>query len=160
MSVIEKLKIVAAEPASKMTAEERRRATLLTRLEEQLAAARHEVETGSPYQRLERVALADEETGEIKEVTRKKRFSSWWWIGADGNMFLALRYGGQPLSLKAGKSAIEVRDISEVVSVLEQLKQAALAGELDKLLAEAAKVRGVRGGAKSQKTSVKRDANT
>lgn len=82
----------------------------------------------------------DGESGkEHREVPVK--FRPWWFKDEGGNLHLNIRYGHKPLELKAGKSAIAVGAMDNLLPVLEQVKQAIVAGELDKVIAAAASTR-------------------
>ena len=56
------------------------------------------------------------------------------WLAASpehGKVYISLRYGTRMLELSKGKSAIEVGEMKQLVPVIEALKRAAAAGELD-----------------------------
>lgn len=80
-----------------------------------------------------------EEGKERKDVP--VRFRPWWFKDDGGSIHLNIRYGNKPLELKAGKSAIAVGSVDNLLPVLEQVKQAIVAGELDKAIAAAAATR-------------------
>ncbi|MCM8738259.1 hypothetical protein M5E06_29460 [Azospirillum sp. A1-3] len=65
------------------------------------------------------------------------RFRPWWWKDEAGTIHLHIHYGNKPLELKPGKSVIAVGTIDRLVPVLEQVRQAIAAGELDKAIAGA-----------------------
>jgi hypothetical protein len=52
---------------------------------------------------------------------------------------LTIRYGVKTLELAKGKSAIEVGEVRQLVPMLESLKQAVAAGELDAQIQAASK---------------------
>lgn len=74
-------------------------------------------------------------TKERKDVP--VRFRPWWFKDEAGTVHLHIRYGNKPLELKPGKSVITVGTIDRLVPVLEQVRQAIAAGELDKAIAGA-----------------------
>ena len=70
-------------------------------------------------------------TGERKTVEAVKRVKEWFWINDTGKINLAVRYGSKVLELAKGKNAIELASGDELITALQTLKTAALAGELD-----------------------------
>lgn len=65
------------------------------------------------------------------------RFRPWWWKDEAGTIHLHIHYGNRPLELKPGKFVITVGTMDRLVPVLEQVRQAIMAGELDKSMTEA-----------------------
>ncbi|MDQ2102111.1 DUF6641 family protein [Azospirillum isscasi] len=65
------------------------------------------------------------------------RFRPWWWKDEAGTIHLHIHYGNRPLELKPGKSVITVGAMDRLVPVLEQVRQAIMAGELDRSMTEA-----------------------
>ena len=47
---------------------------------------------------------------------------------------LDVRYGNRPLPIKAGKGTIQVGEVADLVPTLNLLRDAVIAGELDKVL--------------------------
>ncbi len=84
--------------------------------------------------------MKDPETDERvrKEVPRRLR--RWWWKDEKGGLMLDVRYGNKRIELGPKKPTIEVGDTDKLIPTLETIKEAVIAGELDKQLA-AAKVR-------------------
>jgi hypothetical protein len=62
-------------------------------------------------------------------VSRRPR--AWFWTADDGKVYINLRYGNRVIEIEKGKSAIEVGERRQLVAVIEALKQAVAAGELD-----------------------------
>ena len=60
-----------------------------------------------------------------------KRVKEWFWISESGKIMLSVRYGSKTLELAKGKNAIELATGDDMIAVLEKLKAAVLAGELD-----------------------------
>jgi len=54
-----------------------------------------------------------------------------WFYENNGQWFLEIKYGNKVLPLAKDKTAIIVGKLDEMISVIEQIKQAALAKELD-----------------------------
>jgi hypothetical protein len=72
-------------------------------------------------------------------VEAHKRVKEWYWAGDTGRVHLALRYGSKTLEIAKGKNAIEVANGEELLSTLELLRSAVLAGELDTQMETASK---------------------
>ncbi len=68
------------------------------------------------------------------------RLRRWWWKDENGGLKLDVRYGNKSIELAPKKPTIEVGDTDKLIPTLEAIKEAVIAGELDKQLA-AAKVR-------------------
>ena len=67
-------------------------------------------------------------------VQRSKRIRRWWNVKADGTVQLTIRYGSKLLELAKAKNAVEIASESELVSTLEQIRDAVEQGELDELI--------------------------
>lgn len=66
-----------------------------------------------------------------------KRVKEWFWIGDNGKINLAVKYGAKTLPLnKKGANAIELSSGDELISALKNLKVAVLNGELDDAINE------------------------
>jgi len=76
-------------------------------------------------------SYTDKETGLRKQVETQKRIKAWWFVGDNGKLALAIRYGSKVLELAKGKFAVEVGAAAELVSTLQVIKSAVEAGELD-----------------------------
>jgi len=63
-----------------------------------------------------------------------RRPPSWFWTADDGKVYFTLRYGTRVIQIAKGKSAIEVGEKRQLVAVIEALKQAVAAGEMDQQL--------------------------
>ena len=80
---------------------------------------------------------------ETEERVRKEvpfRLRRWWWKDEKGGLMLDLRYGNKRIEPAPRKPTIEGSDTDKLIPTLETIKEAVIAGELDKQLA-AAKVR-------------------
>jgi hypothetical protein len=75
--------------------------------------------------------VTNPQTGERATVETVKRVKEWFWISESGKINLSVRYGSKTLELAKGKNAIELATGEELIAVLEKLKAAVLAGELD-----------------------------
>jgi hypothetical protein len=67
-----------------------------------------------------------------QELTNKAvRIQRWWDETEGGKVLLTIRYGAKVLQLAEGKNAIELTSKNEVAEVLEKVRMAVIAGELD-----------------------------
>lgn len=133
-----KLKLVALQAGPKTMAMTRRE-RLTVKIDVQIAAAKALVE-GSTFVLRKQKLMQDSESGERKLVEKIARFKQWWWTAANGKVALAVRYGQKQIELAKGKNCIELDSIDELVSTLELVKAAVLAGELDEQMAAAVAV--------------------
>ena len=83
--------------------------------------------------------VRDEQTGAKRQVEAPKRVKPWWATAENGKLLITVRYGARILELAKGKFAVEVGSERELVPVLEAIKSAVLAGELDDAMAASAK---------------------
>ena len=107
-----------------------RRNKLSSQLWEQIELARASAE-GKSYAPLRMRTVTDKLTGERKTVESAKRVKQWWFVADSGKVFLQVRYGTRLLDLAKGKNSIEVGTGTELLAVLEVVKSAVEAGELD-----------------------------
>ena len=63
---------------------------------------------------------------------------AWWFIGDNGKLAMAVRYGAKVLELAKGKYAIEIASANELVPTLQIIKSAVENGELDSAIDYAA----------------------
>ena len=75
--------------------------------------------------------VTDKQTGERKTVESAKRVKQWWFVAESGKVCLQVRYGTRVLDLARGKNSIEVGTGAELITVLQTVKSAVEAGELD-----------------------------
>lgn len=130
MSALNGLKLVAAKKPNQMPAIQQRRNKLAKRLWEQIELAKAQ-QTGTTYTPTKFRTITDAETGLRKQVETSKRVKAWWFVAENGKLVLSVRYGTKVLELAKGKWAVEVGSDKDLVGVLEVLKDAVLAGELD-----------------------------
>ncbi len=67
----------------------------------------------------------------VRELGLSRRPRAWFWTANDGKVYISLRYGTRVIETAKGKSAIEVGGKRQLVPVIEALKKAVAAGELD-----------------------------
>ena len=130
MSTIAGMKLVASKKSRSLSPIQQRRNKLAAKIHEQweLCTAR---QAGTIYAPRRLRTLTNPQTGERATVETVKRVKEWFWISETGKINLSVRYGSKTLELAKGKNAIELATGDELVSVLERLKAAVLAGELD-----------------------------
>ena len=130
MTTLANLKLVAATKPSNVSTAVQRRLKLCGRLDEQLAIAKAAI-TGDTYQPTKTRSYIDSETGLRKQTVVTKRVKPWWFTSEDGKLCLSVRYGARILYLAKGKTAVELADNAQLVTTLEAIKSAVMAGELD-----------------------------
>ena len=132
MSALATLKLTAARKPRALPDVVKRRNKLLRKLTEQreLALAQLEGRTYAP-KRLRTLKDADGQ-----RVVREMpiRIKAWWWTGEKNETLLSIFYGSKTLELAKGKTAIEVADNKQLVSVLDTVIAATQNAELDALI--------------------------
>ena len=136
MTIIATLKVTNADRPRQQPAIVQRRNKLINALHDQLELARAEAD-GREYLKTRRRHVKNPVTGEYAEAMVSRRPRAWFWTADDGKLYLCLRYGTRVLELAKGKSAIEVGDQKQLVPVIEALKKAVAAGEVDQQLTAA-----------------------
>ena len=130
MSALSNLKLTNAKRPQAMPAVMIRRNKLVKKLFEQIQLAEAQ-QAGENYTAKRLKNVRDAETGLTKIVEVPKRVRAWWWTGDNGKLCLNVKYGSNTIELSKGKFAIELASQAEIVPVLNTLKEAAEAGELD-----------------------------
>jgi hypothetical protein len=131
MSSISSLKLVTSSKNNSVDSVSVRRSKLITKINEQISICLAKKE-GNLYIPKRLKVVTDETTGEKKTIEQAKRVKEWFWIGANGKINLAIKYGSKTLILnKKGANAIEVSNIDELVTTLKTMTEAVSAGELD-----------------------------
>ena len=130
MSTLAALKLTATKKPNQIPQVLQRRNKLAKRIWEQIELAKAE-QTGGQFAVSRFRSYTDKETGLRKQVETQKRIKAWWFVGDNGKLALAIRYGSKVLELAKGKFAVEVVATTELVSTLQVIKSAVEAGELD-----------------------------
>ncbi len=130
MSALSNLKLSNAKRPQAMPAVLIRRNKLVKKLFEQIQLAEAQ-QAGENYTAKRLKTVRDAETGLTKIIEVPKRVRAWWWTGDNGKLCLNVKYGSNTIELTKGKFAIELASQAEIVPVLNTLKEAAEAGELD-----------------------------
>jgi hypothetical protein len=114
-----------------------RRQKMIKKLDEQIEMAAALVEGRLPLiTRTRRVR--DSETNERQLVESSATVRQWWFVSETGKTAVQLRYGSRVIALGKNRNAVEVSGNTELLSVLQTLKTAVSAGELDQEIAVAA----------------------
>lgn len=130
MSALNGLKLVAAVKINAMSPVQFRRNKLSAKLADQIALAKA-MKEGATYAPTRVRSVKDRVTGEVQTIEQTRTVRPWWFRAASGKTCVQLRYGAKVLDFAKGKNAIEVASESELASVLDSLKKAVEAGELD-----------------------------
>lgn len=122
-----------------MSVEETMRQRLLAKLADQRQMAEADI-AGTGIIKTRRIYVTND-AGERVAKDVERRLRRWYWQNGAGVWLMELRYGNKPLKLMGGKSAVEVGEQSQLLTVLDTLMAAVQAGELDRALAAARKER-------------------
>lgn len=137
MTTMSTLKLTAAQKPTQMSPIQQRRNKLAKRLWEQMELAKAQ-QAGTQFVATKFRTITDNETGLRKQVETNKRVKAWWFVAENGKLSLSVRYGTKVLELARGKHAVEVGAEKDLVGVLDVIKAAVLAGELDTAIENAA----------------------
>ena len=130
MSTLNNLKLSADKKPQHIAPVQQRRNKLSHRLWEQFQLAKSQVD-GTEFVLKKYRSFKDQETGLRKQIEVPKRIRPWWFVAANGKVFIAIKYGTSVLELAKGKPSVEVDSPQDLIKVLEAIKGAVEAGELD-----------------------------
>lgn len=130
MANLTSLKLSTAVKPTHMPTVQVRRNKLAKRLWEQAEMAKAQ-QAGTQFSTTRHRSIVDAETGLRRQVEVSKRMKQWWFTTESGKLALNVRYGSRLLELAKGKYSVELASEKELVSTLEVIKSAVLAGELD-----------------------------
>lgn len=140
MSHLKALKLANAEPARPSSDPvERARETVIAALSEQKAMAQAKI-AGTEYIAVHIVTRKDAEGNRVR-VEAKKRLRPGWFTDKTGKTFFALRYAGKAIEFAKDKNAVEIGEFGALPTVLDTLREATHAGELDQQLLAAMNAR-------------------
>ena len=139
MSALAGLKLTAQQKPTHITPIQVRRNKLAKRLWEQMELARAQ-QAGTTFAPTKLRTVVQNDTGLRRQVEVTKRVKAWWFTADNGKLAMSVRYGTRVIELSKGKWAVEVGSDKDLLPVLETLKAAVLAGELDMQI-EAASVK-------------------
>jgi len=134
MSTLNNLKLVASKKHVTASPIVHRRNKLVAKLHEQLELCEAQ-KAGNTYAPKKLKTFTNKQTGERMTTEVVKRVKEWFWIGDNGKINLAVKYGAKTLALnKKGANAIELASGDELIATLKTLKAAVLEGELDEAI--------------------------
>jgi len=137
MATLTSLKLSTAVKPTNIPQVQKRRNKLVKRLWEQAELAKAQ-QAGTQFAPIKFRTLTDKSTGERRQVEISKRVMAWWFVTDAGKLALSVRYGTKVLELAKGKYAVEVAAEKDLVTTLDTIKEAVLAGELDAAIDTAA----------------------
>ena len=139
MTTFSALKLTATKKPTQVPQVLQRRNKLAKRLWEQIELAKAE-QSGTSFSVSKFRSYTDKESGLRKQIETNKRLKSWVFVGDNGKLAIAVRYGAKVLELAKGKYAIEIEIASanELVPTLQIIKSAVENGELDSAIDYAA----------------------
>ena len=123
------LKLTAAKKPTHISPSFHRRLKLLRRLDEQILCARAHAEGGEFTATRKRKVLDSDGNAVVKQVPKQLRV--WWWMQESGKIAFSVRYGTAVVPLSSKANAIEVANMTELVSALSIIHAAVAAGDLD-----------------------------
>ena len=130
MSTLNNLKLTAETKPQHIAPVQQRRNKLSHRLWEQIQLAKSQVD-GTEFVLKKYRSFKDQETGLRKQIEVPKRIRPWWFVAANGKVCISIKYGTSVLELAKGKPSVEVDSPQDLIKVLEAIKGAVEAGELD-----------------------------
>ena len=109
-----------------------RRANFVAKLEEQkqLLKEPNHVRTTQRWTKV---------NGERQAVTKQQAVRPWWKTDPSGQILMSVKFGSKPVEFEKGKAGIVVPSKDKLPTVIDTLIAAVKAGEMDDLLAQAAK---------------------
>ncbi len=139
MGVLSSLKLISAKRPSALPSVQVRRNKLCSKLHDQIMLAKAMAD-GSTYAPKRLRNVRDSGSGAITQVEVAKRVRPWFFTADSGKAVIQIRYGSKVIDFAKGKNSVEVANGTELISVLETLKTAVEAGELDAQIEAAADV--------------------
>ena len=136
MSALNGLKLVTSKKHSTLSPIVHRRNKLCTKIHEQIELCEAQ-KAGQTYAPKKLKTFVNRQTGERMTAEVVKRVKEWFWIGENGKINLAIKYGSKTLALnKKGANAIELSTGDELINTLKSLKVAVVNGELDEAITD------------------------
>ena len=130
MTTFSALKLTATKKPTQVPQVLQRRNKLAKRLWEQIELAKAE-QSGTSFSVTKFRSYTDKESGLRKQIETNKRLKSWVFVGDNGKLAIAVRYGAKVLELAKGKYAVEISNKEDIVPTLQIIKTAVESGELD-----------------------------
>jgi hypothetical protein len=136
MSTLSTLNLVTSKKHQTVAPIVSRRNKLCAKLDEQLALCEAQ-KIGNTYAPKHLKTFVNKQTGERMTAEVVKRVKEWFWVGDNGKINLAVKYGAKTLPLnKKGANAIELNNGDELITTLKSLKMMVANGELDDAMNE------------------------
>ena len=135
-TALSQLKLTAAAKPKSTSPAAARRHKLSKRIWEQMELAKSQV-SGVAFVCKKFRTITDTD-GNRRSVELPKRVRPWWFTAEQGQLVLQIHYGSQVLELARGKTAVEVADTTALVTTLQVVHTAVMAGELDTQIESAA----------------------
>jgi transcriptional/translational regulatory protein YebC/TACO1 len=136
MTALTSLKLVTSKKHQSVSPVVHRRNKLIAKVHQQLELCEAQ-QAGNVYAPKRLKTFVNKQTGERMTTEVVKRVKEWFWIGDNGKINLAVKYGAKTLPLnKKGANAIELASGDELIATLKTLKQVIANGELDDAITE------------------------
>ena len=136
MTGLTSLKLVTSKKHQTVSPIVHRRNKLISKVHQQLELCEAQ-QAGNIYAPKRLKTFVNKQTGERMTTEVVKRIKEWFWIGDNGKINLAVKYGAKTLPLnKKGANAIELASGDELIATLKTLKQVIANGELDDAITE------------------------
>ncbi|MDF3424206.1 hypothetical protein HKX54_19845 [Sulfitobacter sp. M57] len=137
MQHLSQLSLTVSSQKTPVSPVAKKRLNLLRKLETQIEAAEAELRDEEFLEDIRKWVRGED--GERKQITEQRAVRKWWWQHHTGAWMLTLRDGAKELPLLEDKNSIEVGEITNLVEVLQTVRSAVLAGELDDALEQMVK---------------------
>ncbi|ARJ64386.1 hypothetical protein WV31_01095 [Magnetospirillum sp. ME-1] len=116
---------------------DRARGKFVVNLNHQIAAVDAHIQ-GTTHYTIGKKTYVKDESGQRNRLSKEIDVRPWW-FEQNGEFFVTIRYANKPLELAKGKPSIAAgKSLEAVRTVLNQVREAVIAGELDKVLEAAA----------------------
>lgn len=130
MSHLQSLKVVTSKRPARLSPIQHRRNKLIDKLHEQLLCANARID-GRDLVLTRQRNVKNSETGQRLQMEQQYRVKPWWYTNDEGKTIFEVRYGSRVIEVGKGKTGIEVDTLEDLPSVIEVMKKAVDAGELD-----------------------------
>jgi hypothetical protein len=124
------LKLTDARKPTQLSQVVQRRNKLIKRIWQQTELARAQA-SGTQFTVTRFRSMTDVQTGGRKLVEMSVRVKPWWFTTENGKLALSVHYGSRVLEIAPKKFAVEVATEKNLIKVLDVIKLAVGAGELD-----------------------------
>jgi hypothetical protein len=130
MNLIGSLKLVATSRPTSQAPIVGKRNKVIDRLHDQLELVTAQL-SGRPHFKQTIRRIKNAETGVFNDIPQQRTVKPWFWTGQKGEVLFQVRYGNKVIELKKGNPTIEIEMLTMLPDVIEALKNAIVAGELD-----------------------------